>query len=270
LLPNLDGTLFDSLSKGKTDNEFARTTIAPHMREDCLDVAVSCEPSYLAVANGDVDIWDLTEEKANVRLHIIPGRAGDEGYRAVAWHPELPLLAAGDSLGEVSCFTAARFRVVYSTTLDTAINALRWSPDGRRLAVACENGELRILSVEIDENAAVLAPPFDTAGVVEQAKEFLEDEAWFDLARAFNLLEMFRLSAEQKDSIDTIRAQAREQAEELYDRIIDRTEGSPLEGFDIVELQSIVDLDRDGELGAKVRRFLTEAGTNRAGLGRIR
>jgi hypothetical protein len=84
------------------------------------------------------------------------GRPGDEPDRAIGHDSAITglsvsadrLVATGDATGQVRIWSPQLTDYpVASTALDSEIVALRWSPDGRRLALAAMSGEVCVMEV---------------------------------------------------------------------------------------------------------------------------
>jgi len=94
-------------------------------------------------------IWSLKEKRMKSHKRL-PG-AG----RSVAWHPTAEHVACGTTNGKVTVIDLSNNSVVASVNVNVnaddesgaPITNLRYSPDGKFLAVACQDGQLRILDV---------------------------------------------------------------------------------------------------------------------------
>jgi WD40 repeat protein len=94
-------------------------------------------------------IWSLKEKRMTSHKRL-PG-AG----RSVAWHPTAEHVACGTTNGKVTVIDLSNNSVVASVNVNVnaddetgaPITNLRYSPDGKFLAVACQDGQLRILDV---------------------------------------------------------------------------------------------------------------------------
>lgn len=94
-------------------------------------------------------IWSLKEKRMKSHKRL-PG-AG----RSVAWHPTAEHVACGTMNGKVTVIDLSNNSVVASVNVNVnaddesgaPITNLRYSPDGKFLAVACQDGQLRILDV---------------------------------------------------------------------------------------------------------------------------
>jgi len=246
----MDGDIWDEIvATDATPDAFTRSLPACHAHPSCADIAWSADGKFLAVATEDVDIWNLSNDKATIRDHILPGLAE---YVSVAWSPSGQLLAAADSDNRITVWETDAWRAVWSNECPAAILSLDWDPaDSNRIAAACNNSEFHIFGLEPDVAEQRLAPPFNVADLLEAAEE--QDALATRLI--INLLEMYRITRVDRDKVKELELQVKQEAGDLLELI----DAEPLEdGQQLMdrwlELQEIIDIHTDDASVKEARR----------------
>lgn len=197
-----------------------RQHATPYGGERCFSVAVSSDDDFLALANGDLEIWDMSKPSASIRVRVLPGRERDDGFRTVAWSPDGHLIAGGDGAGEISVWDVRRWKVVFAQKYPGAITSIAWCPSGaQQLAVGCADGTTRVIPVGDGSSPMIQEPTFAAEEIVKKADEFAKDEDWGMLRRAVNLLDMYHLSSTDRAAIEKHHLRLKKAAEELLDSL---------------------------------------------------
>ncbi len=242
------GKVWESLAE-KKPGSFRGAIITPSYRDSCTGMDVNPEGTHLAAAcNGDLDIWQIDYNKLNVRTQIIPGLPGLDGYRAAHWSPDGKYLAAGDGSGRVVAWDVADGKVRmqrFQSISPKAVVAVAWEPgEGHQLAAACEDGMVRVWDADAK---AVTGPFLGVDGIIEEAKTFVEEESWENMARVVALLRSQVLTPTQKLTLDELQAELSAEADEILTEI----EVSPrVTEEERRELQGVIDLDPFGDAGS--------------------
>lgn len=288
------GKLSSSKSTSQPDaaSVARRLHATPYGGERCFGVAMSSDDDFLALANGDVEIWDLSKSSASVRVRVLPGREGDVGFRTVAWQPQGKLLAAGDGAGELNVWDTRRWKVIVTQKFSAAVTALAWSPaDEPRLAVASADGTTRTIPIGDGSSQTIQDPTFPIEEIVKKADEFAKDEDWGMLRRAVNLMDMYRLSSTDRATVEKHQLELHKAAEDLLESLSgsqvakaprkppvpkSASKGTtfapagktappstvpPKNDFaeKIGSFQEVIDLDADGKAGKKARQLLEKS-----------
>jgi WD40 repeat protein len=256
------GTLWDEVTGKKTT--IRPVPITPHLRDLCFDVALSANDQFLAVANNDVDIWDLNAGKSIVRTLLVPGRA--DGYRVVAWQPTGTLVAAGDPKGEVALIDARRRRVALVFNFKKPIQVLAWRQDGLRLAVGCESGVVHLPEVQYEGDSKPAPAPVAADKVLPQVERFLKDEDWWNLAKAFSLLTLYDIPDADAKQVEQLKVEMRRVLRPLLKEAEELAKSNETRAQAAVLLQRLVDLDHDGNVGKQARDWLVAGKIGRVSL----
>jgi WD40 repeat protein len=109
-------------------------------------LSFSADGRFLATSGGMRAVcWRFDPPGANDMPHE-SGIAGTTPVGLVAFHPALPLIAVGDHSGAVwLCQPGSSDTLFIKGSGKSALSALAWSPDGRRLALGTEAGELALV-----------------------------------------------------------------------------------------------------------------------------
>ncbi|MHB9841496.1 WD40 repeat domain-containing protein [Paraburkholderia terrae] len=109
-------------------------------------LSFSADGRFLATSGGMRAVcWRFDPPRANDEPHEC-GMAGKAPVSRVACHPVHPLIAVGYQSGAVLLCQPGSSGVLFIKGFgDSAISALVWSPDGRRLALGTEAGELALV-----------------------------------------------------------------------------------------------------------------------------
>jgi WD40 repeat protein len=96
--------------------------------------------------------------------------AGHSGHcMAIAVAPDGTVLSVGED-GQVFVGGVGRPGVAHSRTFPTSIEGCAWSPDGKRVALACDDGHVRLVSPELD-----LLEEFDVSASAARSVAFVAD-----------------------------------------------------------------------------------------------
>jgi len=110
---------------------------------DVRDASWSPNGRFLAVLSGrGLNVWNVDKRK----LVAAPPQAG--GFELIAWNP-----TSGDGCGQLAAtirtgvllWSACGAVTVHAFPRSPAATALAWHPAGRYLAVACQDGDVRIV-----------------------------------------------------------------------------------------------------------------------------
>lgn len=266
----------------------------PYEGTRCSGIATfGTNDSQLALANGDVEIWDVAHA-ACVRVRVLPGRDGEEGFQLVASNSRGNLLAAVDGTGELTVWSTARWKVVFAQKILTPATSLAWSTqNAERLALATGNGSVALFLVK-DDKSLEQDPPFAVDDILTKAREFKKDEEWRMLRRAVSLLDMYRLPIAARNEVDQFEFDLRKGADEMLASVTASKSNSeksvssklapkapalrrPVRGHPtrvnqplpkpakpdfaerVMDLQEVIDLDAEGTAGKKARELLERA-----------
>ncbi len=212
-----------------------RAVLTPTLQENCVDLALHPDGETLAVVNGDVCLWDISSPNTNIPLRTIPGRSDpSQGYRTVAWSPDGKYLACGDGTGTLNIWKTRGWKVCSTYRCGGRVSALAWCPsDGQRVAVACGDHAVRIFDVGPPAERKILEPEtaFTVSDVITTADDFLENEEFFALRRAVDLLSMYQISANTAQSIQRYNFALRKEAQERLDETlaVEESDSTPQE-----------------------------------------
>lgn len=139
--------LYDAQS-GRLLHEF------PRLKNTVVSLAFSPDGQSLAIASGDlsgsqVELWELTAQDAQKPKRILTDH--EKGITSIAFSPNGRLLASGElrngrGIVVVRDLTASSQPQTYK--LDAGVSALDFSPDGTRLVVGTDKGQLVLLSLQ--------------------------------------------------------------------------------------------------------------------------
>ena len=126
------------------------------LESDLCVLAVSADGSRLASGcrDGTIRVWDA---HANENLLILRGHGGAVG--SISFNPAQPQLlvsASVDRAARIWDLSAGTSRVIWKGEDDPA-HTVMFSPDGRHLALATENGDIRILDSAGGDELGVLS-----------------------------------------------------------------------------------------------------------------
>jgi WD40 repeat protein len=115
------------------------------------DAALSSDGSLLAAADedGTVQVWQLPEGKL---LSTLPPGEGER--KAISFSPDHKLLAV--SYGASVSLWAPDGAVRRTIDATSIVNALSFSPDGSQLALACQDGRLRLFETASGDSKRTL------------------------------------------------------------------------------------------------------------------
>lgn len=231
-----------------------RAILAPGTLTEVRSLAISPDDKWLAVAGGDVEIWDLTPAKANIRTCLLPGRSESKGYRAVSWSPDGRLLVAGDGTGEITVWETTRWRAVFTAKYGGRIHAVAFSPpDGKAIAVAPDDKTVRVLPGNLPPDTAPLDAFFDADKTLDRAVQMLRDSDWSQLARALSLLNMCQLPSAARERLQRLRLDITRDAKAALDTL-DASAQPSLESW--ATAQDLQAVDPQGEIGQRARSIL--------------
>src|SRR5206468_8290602 len=88
----------------------------------------------------DLEVWEVASKKMVVS-------AKDSFYMSLAFHPQLPLIIAGQRTGELVVWELDQGKQIAHFGLPCSPVVLRFSPDGQYFAAACESEPGHAVSV---------------------------------------------------------------------------------------------------------------------------
>lgn len=260
-----DHSLWEEVAKRPATSN--STIFVPLTVERTHATSFNDRDSLLAVACGDVEVWELSAKVGALRAKLIPGSSGLDGYRCVGWSSSGRFLAAGDGKGRMNVWEMPSGKQFSQYTFSQAVTEVAWSPAGvERLAAACDDGEVRVWPAPTTPEPG---PFTDVAAIVSRAAEFIEEDDAEGMYRAVCLLQAQSLSSIERTQLEDLRAKLQQEASRRIADLRSRyatTQGAgrvrpPRSGDgdtlgSVLELYRVIDWDPTGRNGAEARRML--------------